>query len=275
MVAASFAILLQTSQFDRAGQPVAQLPQKEVVVPRVVSVSPVLVDAPPESSAPETATSLSHTEIASVLAKNVVPAAAAVASREPEVRPVAETSEMAPARELEHFRQFLDDPSLKRFFLVRGGPNDESEQKVASVVEHTTHLDFFKITVSQGIVIDPRHPDQATVFAFVLNPDQVDRFRDQLKVALPGMTEQQPLDPAIATQLVEISTVRSLPPASLARVEISRESIALRDKSGNTSESTSGVETPRLGEAMTVERPREEPESRVVVLVWVAGPPSK
>ncbi len=42
------------------------------------------------------------------------------------------------------------------------------------------------------------------MFAFVLEPNQVDRFHDQLKAALPGLVEQRPLDPGIATQLADI-----------------------------------------------------------------------
>ena len=58
---------------------------------------------------------------------------------------------------------------------------------------------------------------QATVFAFVLEPNQVDRFHDQLKVALPGLVEQKPLDPAIATPLAEISAVNRFLPRCLRR----------------------------------------------------------
>ena len=36
---------------------------------------------------------------------------------------------------------------------------EPAEQQVVSLVERTTHHEFYKITVSQGIVIDPRHPD--------------------------------------------------------------------------------------------------------------------
>ena len=62
---------------------------------------------------------------------------------------------------------------------------------MASIIERTTHFDFFKITVAQGIVIDPRHPEEATVLAFVVDPNQLERFNDQLNDALPGLVEQE------------------------------------------------------------------------------------
>ena len=114
---------------------------------------------------------------------------------------------------------------------------NDSEQAVASVVEHTTHLDFFKITVSQGIVIDPRHPDAATVFAFVLDPNQADRFHDQLKVALPGLVEQKPLDPAIATRLRKSARCNRFRQLRSPRSRFLANPSPFATKSGNTSES--------------------------------------
>ncbi len=133
-----------------------------------------------------------------------------------------------PNGDFERVRQLLDDPTLKRYFVVRNGSKNNAEQEVASIVEHATRFDFFKLTVAQGIVIDPRHPDEATVFAFVVNPNQVDRFHEQLNLALPGLVELEALDPNIATQLADIGKVRAFPPASLAEVEIPRDGLALR-----------------------------------------------
>ena len=66
-----------------------------------------------------------------------------------------------PARgELVHVREYLDNPQLRRIFLVSDLEDGSAEQRVASVVEQTTRFNFYKITISQGIVIDPRHPDR-------------------------------------------------------------------------------------------------------------------
>jgi hypothetical protein len=230
MMTASLALLLQTSQLERGAGPVAELQPGTIDEPATPGIIPVRVDRHAISSALEGPASSSDHEIPGALADHTVrPSTVAL---DGDLQPVLEAGELAHSGNLEHLRRFLDDPSLKRYFLVQSGPKNDSEQAVASVVEHTTHVDFFKITVSQGIVIDPRHPDRATVFAFVVDSNQLDGFHDQLKAALPGLVEQKPLDPAIATALAEINDVQSLAPTLLARVEIPREALALRTKAG-------------------------------------------
>lgn len=230
MMAASLALLLQTSQLERGVGPVSELRPGETSERTVTSIIPLRVDGTEISSALEAPASSPDQVIAGSLADHAVLPSTVTHDRD--LQTVVDAIEHSQLGNLEHLRRFLDDPSLNRFFLVQSGPKNDSELAVASVVEHTTHVDFFKITVSQGIVIDPRHPDEATVFAFVLDPNQVDRFHDQLKAALPGLVEQEPLDPAIATALVEITEVQSLSPTLLAKVEISREALALRTKVG-------------------------------------------
>ena len=103
----------------------------------------------------------------------------------------------------------------------------QQSSKSASVVDHTAHSAFSRSS-SPGIEIDPRHPDEATVFALLVNPAEIDRFRDQLKAALPDLVEESPLDPGIVTQLADIGHVQAFPAAPLADVLISREALALR-----------------------------------------------
>ena len=134
-------------------------------------------------------------------------------------------------------RTLLDRPYRRRFFVSKNGGGRNAQQQVASVVEHTTRYGFFKITVSRGIVIDPRHPEEATVFALLVKPGDLDRLRDQLKVALPDLIEERTADPAIITQLADIGQVQSLSPAPLADVSISREALALRVRTGDGADS--------------------------------------
>ena len=75
---------------------------------------------------------------------------------------------------------------------------------MASVVEQTTRLNFYKITIAQGIVLDPRHPDQATVFALVVNPRELKNLRDRLHQVLQDRVEESPVDPGIVTRLADI-----------------------------------------------------------------------
>lgn len=271
MVAASLAILIQTSQFERGGQPVAPLTRGAILVQSSPPTrSPAETNAKPSASGAPT--SSSHTEISGALANGIV--AASTVSPHPSDT-IANTNEIGPNGDIEHVRQLLDNPNLKRFFRVQSGPKNDAEQVVANIVEHTTHIDFFKMTVSPGIVIDPRHPEEATVFAFVVNPNQLERLDDQLALALPGLVEQQVLDPAIATHLVDIGTVRSFPPASLAKVEIPREDLALRTKAGGGNERLHGEQdanSPPREAGRPGPPSSRETDNRVGVLVWVSRP---
>ena len=151
---------------------------------------------------------------------------------------VVESTGSVPSHDLEHYRQLLDNPNLRRSFLIRSGRDGKGEQQVASVVERTTRYGFFKITVSQGIVIDPRHPEEATVFTLLVNPKELDHLRDQLKVAFSDLVEETPVDPGIVTQLADIGQVQALHPAPLADVSIPREDLALRTKVAGDTENT-------------------------------------
>jgi anti-sigma factor RsiW len=134
--------------------------------------------------------------------------------------------------DLELARRMLDNPAERRFFLIKNGADGKAQQQVASVVERTTRFGYFKITVSQGIVIDPRHPDQATVFALLVNPKDLGRLRDQLKAVVPDVMDGTPADPAIVTQLADIGHVQEFAPSAPADVLISREALALRTRAG-------------------------------------------
>ncbi|WP_406700371.1 hypothetical protein V5E97_16285 [Singulisphaera sp. Ch08] len=97
--------------------------------------------------------------------------------------------------------------------------------RVEGLVRDMPRLDPFigKITVSQGIVIDPKHPNEATVFALVMDQEEIGRFRDRLQIDFPNQFKEVPPDPIVVTQLSEIgqvavssgprATVLSPPPA--------------------------------------------------------------
>jgi hypothetical protein len=137
-------------------------------------------------------------------------------------RPAAQTEELDRTR----WRSLIDDPRLQRVFLVTDQLGGQAEYHVESIVERTTRQDFYKITVSQGIVIDPRHPDRAVVFAVVLDETQLSPFRDILKQEFKDRLHDQAVDPAVALQLADIGEVVSLPAHPDAKIIIPQEHIA-------------------------------------------------
>jgi negative regulator of sigma E activity len=140
---------------------------------------------------------------------------------------LTESTGSVTSRDLEEVRQYLDNPNLRRFFYVKNPRGGDSALKVASIVEQTTHHGFFKITISQGIVIDPAHPDRATVFALVVNSKDVGNLEKQLTASLPGLVAEQPVEPAIVTQLADAGQVESFTAAPVGGVSISRNDLAL------------------------------------------------
>jgi hypothetical protein len=126
-----------------------------------------------------------------------------------------------PSRDIEFVHQFLDNPRLRHILLVTD-PDGSTEQKVATVVEQTTRFNYCKITISQGIVIDPRHPEQATVFALVVEPGSLDSLRSRLRLALEDRVEESPVDAAVVTQLADIGEVQSFQPSPAGDVLIPR-----------------------------------------------------
>ncbi len=242
MVAASAAILMQASQLEKAGHAVAQVKHG-----RAVSRSnPTATAAPGNGLGGSVASSVADSSARRTKPADLVAIGIAAASSVPvntartSTGSGAETREPWASGDAARLRPMLDSPNLKRFFWVGSGSRNDAEQVAASIIERTTHFDYFQITVAQGIVIDPRHPGEATVLAFVVDPAGLDRFNDQLKAALPGLVEQEALDPGIATQLADIDRVQSFPPASLGEVEIPREALALRTRSSGGGEKVHG-----------------------------------
>jgi hypothetical protein len=129
-------------------------------------------------------------------------------------------------------RRMLDSPAERRLFVVKNGADGKIQQQVASIVERTSRFGFFKITVSQGIVIDPRHPDEATVFALLVSPKELGRLHDQLKNVIPDAVEESHADPGIVTQLADIGRVKQFAPVPTAEPATPGEALAIRTRVG-------------------------------------------
>jgi hypothetical protein len=129
-------------------------------------------------------------------------------------------------------RALLERPYRRRLFLTRVGEDVKVRQKVVDAVERATRSEFLKFSIAEGIVIDPRHPEQATVYAVLVNASELARLRGELKVALPDLVEEVTTDAAIVTQLADIGRVQSLVPIPLADVSISNEALAIRTRVG-------------------------------------------
>ena len=173
---------------------------------------------------------------------------------------------IVPRGESEHVRQFLDNPNLKRFFWIGNGPRNDSEQVVARIIERTTHVEFFKIRVPQGIALDPRHPEEATVIAFVVN-------RIKWTASATSFTTRCPAGclKSRSTRWSSPSLQKSIEcnPSLLRRSPRSRSRARPSPFAPNP-----GGDDKSHGEQEVAPGKKAEPEKKIVVLVWVATPPA-
>lgn len=210
--------------------------------------------------------------------------------------------------DLVHVREYLDNPRLRRIFVVADLQDGSATRQVTSIVEQTTRFNFYRFTISQGIVIDPRHPDRATVFALAVGPRELDGLRHSLQAALRGRVEEADVNPEVVAQLAEIGQVEACRPSPMPGMAIPHDALALQDEpngdAGNLVEpppAPAGAQradrppptpeqersSPRFGVASGARRkapdadagPRPGPPGPVdaseepdVVLVWVARP---
>jgi hypothetical protein len=162
----------------------------------------------------------------------VVTAKAAPAVEPPSTTIVPE--ETAPStRTIEELTRLLDHRNLRQIFVVSDSKDGSAQQRVASLVEQTTHFDYFTITVAQGLVIDPMHPDQATVFALIIDPTELGKLKEQLKAAAKSPVTEQEATPEIITQLADLGDIKSLKPSVPEPVMIPRSEIAFRATPAN------------------------------------------
>jgi hypothetical protein len=194
-------------------------------------------------------------------------------------RPRDSRQPAAKSGSLEYVSQYLDNPDLHQMFVVSDSTDGSAPRRVASVVEQTTRFNYYKITIAQGIVIDPRHPDEATVFAVVVNPSELNSLRDQLHTVFHERVEEAPVDPKVVTQLADIGQVQAYPPAPIAEVVIPREAVAFRSPDAEVRDRPAPdpvAEAPLGRDRPTPEQERSSPAADLaslknsVVLVWVA-----
>jgi len=117
----------------------------------------------------------------------------------------------------------LDNPRLRRIFIVTDVLGEGTgPDLVEDIVKKTprTEATYGRITVSQGIVIDPRHPNEATVFALVMNEQEQRNFQKRLEEEFPRRVEDASADPEVVTQLADIGQMAVLPGSPASEVVI-------------------------------------------------------
>ncbi len=109
--------------------------------------------------------------------------------------------------------RMLDDPSLQKVFVVADVLSGDADRRVGAILESSPrkHAEFGRITIAQGIVVDPEHPGQATVYAVVMDDRELGELRVKLADAFPANVQEGTTRPDVVTRLAEIGQVALLP----------------------------------------------------------------
>ncbi len=161
-------------------------------------------------------------------AAETVPAVPRPGHRTPEPAGLTSAGQARKQREAaagNELRALLDSPQLRRVFIVTdvigGGTSDVVEELVQKTPR--TRAAYGRIIVTQGIVIDPLHPQKATVFALVLNEQELRNFQKKLEQSFPQRVEDAEADAIVVGQLAEAGQLSVLPGTPASEVLIPRE----------------------------------------------------
>jgi hypothetical protein len=127
--------------------------------------------------------------------------------------PALDRATLRADRDQTRIRELLDRPDLKHVFLVLDVIGGHADEQVNDLLRRSPRLDpsYGRITVSQEIVIDPRHPNKATVFAVVMDDREMTLLQKRLSAAFPNAVEEEDVDANVVTRLSGIGDVAFLP----------------------------------------------------------------
>ena len=198
--------------------------------------------------------------------------------------PVDPAIEAARERDRRKVRALMERDDVRRILIVADvlGAGAATEQ-VDEILRKAGRArpDYGRITVAQGVVVDPEHPGAATVFAVVMNDGELAEFRGRLDSQFPGAVSSDDARPEVITQLAEIGQVavasgtpaavlhrplappiaiRPVPPApAVALIPGHERPVVLGPRQPDVAENPKGGPAPRP----------DAPTGRTV-LVWVA-----
>ena len=104
----------------------------------------------------------------------------------------------------------MDQPRVIRALIVTD-VIDASDQVQSLIAQDARkNPEFGRITIYQGIVVDPSQPDEADVFPVVMDEPGSGPFLDRLLKRFPKMVVERDINPEFLTQLPEVGQVALL-----------------------------------------------------------------
>jgi hypothetical protein len=141
-----------------------------------------------------------------------------------------DSSERLGDAELQKVRRILDSPSLRKVFVVADVSGGKATRHVGDLLDTTPrkYATYICITVDPNVPVDPKHPGGASVFAVVMDDQELDRFRESLRNKFPGNLEETDPNPESVTQLADSGQVGVFPGTPVADLIVPDGSVALR-----------------------------------------------
>lgn len=127
------------------------------------------------------------------------PSPALVAQVDPE-------REKAVLGDQEILREILKQPEARQILIPVDVVDDASQQRVEDVIGLTAHAHprHARMRLYQGVVIDPRHPDKAVIYAMVLDSTEAGNLKKNLAKSFPETeVTDVSVKPATLAQLTE------------------------------------------------------------------------
>ncbi len=112
-------------------------------------------------------------------------------------------------RERQQMRDLLESPNLSKILLVTDVLGGEATREVGDLIEKTPRRNatYGRMVITQGIILDPEHPGQATVFAVVVDDRELAQLYQNLEKSFPkGVQDVEPR-PEVVTNLAEVGQV--------------------------------------------------------------------
>ena len=139
------------------------------------------------------------------------------------------------AREIQRgqVREMLNDPALSRLIVVTDVMPGPAEDRVDQLIRDTPRASpaYGRITIGQGIVIDPKHPNRATVFAVAMDERELRSLKAKLRETFPGSVEDADADPVVVAQLARVDQMAirpGKPAVALEAPDVATPRLALR-----------------------------------------------
>ena len=180
--------------FSRANRPAALSRQLDPVLVAPLAAAEPAADQSPRSLAPSHSISHPQSQATTALDRTKLASNPTVEGPEP-ARP-GQVDALLGHRKV--FRALIVTDVL-----------DRASRDVRSIIEHDglREPEFGRITLAQGIVIDPEHPGEAEVYSVVMDEPSLRPFVEQIRAKFPAVELHAETEPTLVTQLSEVGQV--------------------------------------------------------------------